>query len=149
MSGRPIQNFRAARAANRELYLAMQQTSQIDRARARARFHAQERPAPTLEAAAAAACNAVRPANAAALKQLDGTLIDSRRCICPSKFYAVEFEGSLDCPIDDHRIWWLRWHWEFDDRGKVYSSPAIWPSDRISPGRRPRSPGVTGARISA
>lgn len=144
MSGRPIHNFQARRAANRELHLAMQQTSEIARKIARAR-----RPEPILETVRAmcAETSVVRTANS--LKQLDGTLIDIRQCTCGSLMHALEFEGSIDCPIDDHRIWWLRWHWEFDDRGQVFSSPAIWPSDRILQGRRTRNPGVSGARISA
>lgn len=64
-------------------------------------------------------------------QQLDGTLIDIRECSCPPIFVTGEFEGSLDCPIDDHRTHWFRWHWAFDDHGKIYEDEAIWPTDRI------------------
>lgn len=53
--------------------------------------------------------------------QLDGSEIAARLCTCPPFFVRWPFIGSLDCPIDRHRIVYLQatWEWGEDERDTI------------------------------
>lgn len=57
-------------------------------------------------------------------KQLDEKTIDLAACTCPPNFVSGE-EGSVDCPVDDHRVRWLQRHWQFDDAGRLNDGACI------------------------
>jgi hypothetical protein len=101
-------------------------------------------------------------------QQLDGTVIDPAECVCVPDFVQGEFAYLLACPIDDHKARARMALWDWDDdiaaRGtnprasNCHPERAAQPRVEgtksrklpiISKGRRPRNPGVTGARISA
>lgn len=85
-------------------------------------------------------------------QQLDGTVIDPAECCCIPDFVNGEWGWQLACPIDDHkaRAQMAQWDWDEPRQVKVVSRKAkVAACNAISQGRRPRDPGVTGARISA
>ena len=49
------------------------------------------------------------------IEQWDGELIPAAACTCPELYTVYPWHGSMNCPIDRHRVAWFQSQWEFDD----------------------------------